>query len=158
MPLSSIHDTHICFQNIEPYYSDGRKQKRNKKTNCSTDNFISHSLRSFIARWSPTHFTETEPEIITNVINIRGSFKRTADSAGLNESEEVCIGWRKFSVQVCFMASVVWIWWRRSLNRILMICQRFSMEFKSRDWADYFHFIHKSPFRLSQSIIFFEVW
>ena len=46
-----------------------------------------HSLRLSIARWSPTHFTEAEPETTIGAINIRGSSKRTADSAGLKESE-----------------------------------------------------------------------
>ena len=33
-------------------------------------------------------YTDVEPIIAIDVINIRGSFKRIADNAGLNESEE----------------------------------------------------------------------
>jgi len=38
--------------------------------------------------WSPTHFTDAEPETTTGATDIRDSSKRTADSAGLNEGGE----------------------------------------------------------------------
>ncbi|KAK3169258.1 hypothetical protein OEA41_008641 [Lepraria neglecta] len=57
-------------------------------TSCSTDNIIPYSLRSPIAMWSPTHFTDAEPETTTGATDIRDYSKRTADRARLNEGGE----------------------------------------------------------------------
>ena len=62
-------------------------EKENKRARCSTDN-ISHTLSDRLLRDGAQHITDAEPETTIGVINIRGSFKRTADSAGLNEIGE----------------------------------------------------------------------
>lgn len=100
MLFSSIHHTFICFKNIEPHHFDEKKEKKNKKTSYNTNNFIFHFFRLFIAKWSSTNFTKIEPETITNVINIRNFFKRTADSADLKKMKKICINWGKLSVQI----------------------------------------------------------
>jgi len=87
-PLSLTHDTQTCFKNTEPHHSGGGKQQGDKGASCSTDNIIPHSLRSPVAMWSLTHFTDAEPETTTGATDIRDSSKRTADSAGLNEGGE----------------------------------------------------------------------
>ena len=38
--------------------------------------------------WSPTHFTDAEPETTTGATDIRDSSKRKAGSAGLDEGGE----------------------------------------------------------------------
>jgi len=86
--LSLVHDTQTCFKNTEPHHSGGGKQQGDKGASCSTDNIIPHSLRSPVAMWSPTHFTDAEPETTAGATDIRNSFKRTADSACLNEDRE----------------------------------------------------------------------
>ena len=115
--LSSTHDTQTCFKNIEPYHPDGREEQENKEASCNTGVIIPNSLRSPIALptpkrslgswwsplredateiaadqadspWSPTSSTDAEPVTTIGAIDIRDSSKRTADSAGLNESGE----------------------------------------------------------------------
>ena len=115
--LSSKYDTEITFKNIEPPHSCGEKEKEDKGTSCSTDNIIPYSLRSLIASsnpelslwrsrlreeavesladpagsswmWSPTIPIDGERVTAIDPTDIRGSFKRTANNAGLREGGE----------------------------------------------------------------------
>ncbi len=87
-PLSLTRDTKTCFKDTRPHHSGGGKERGDKGASCSTDNIIPYSLRSPIAMWSPTHFTNAEPDTTTGATDIRGSSKRTAVTAGLNDGSE----------------------------------------------------------------------
>ncbi len=87
-PLSLTRDTQTCFKNTEPHHPGGGKEKGDKGASCSTDNIIPYSLRSPVAKWSPTHLTDAEPKTTTGATDIRDSSKRKAGSAGLNKGGE----------------------------------------------------------------------
>lgn len=69
-------------------YNGDTENDDTSATSCSTDNIILYSLRSPISMWSPTHFTDAEPETIIGATDIRDSYKRTADRARLNDGGE----------------------------------------------------------------------